>query len=73
MKATDQFNISKSQVRKMKQSKELLRQLKHSPSIFGKKRKRHPEQNGVGGAFFTYPDYREKKSSPRISPLCGSN
>ena len=51
MKATNQFNISKSQVGRIKQSKESLRQLQHSPSISGKKRKPDQKQNDLGGAF----------------------
>ena len=78
MKVTNQFNIPKSQVRRIKQSKESLRQLQHSKSFLGKKRKRDQEKNNVGGAFFIYtgnrenPDYREKKSSPQISSFIGS-
>ena len=46
MKVADQFNI----FRRVQQSKELLGQLQHSPSILGKRRKRDQEQNDVGGA-----------------------
>ncbi|GFR99281.1 hypothetical protein ElyMa_006370400 [Elysia marginata] len=50
MKVAEKFGISKSQVGRMKQSKEPLRELQQSPSILGKKRKRDQEQNDVGGA-----------------------
>ena len=39
MEVADQFNTSESQVKRIKQSKESLRQLQHWPSILGKKRK----------------------------------
>ena len=54
MKVADQSNTSKSQVRRIKQSKESLRQLQHLPSILGKKRKRDREQRTLE-VFFSYP------------------
>ncbi|GFS12740.1 lysosomal alpha-glucosidase [Elysia marginata] len=50
MKVAEKFSISKSQVGRIKQSKESLRELQQSPSVLGKKRKRDQEQNDVGGA-----------------------
>ena len=46
---------------------------------FGQEKKWNQEQNDIGGAFFIHPgnrenpEYREKKSSPQTSPLCGSD
>ncbi|GFR87888.1 tigger transposable element-derived protein 4 [Elysia marginata] len=46
----EKFSISKSQVGRIKQSEESLRELQQPPSILGKKRKRDQEQNDFGGA-----------------------